>query len=302
MRRFLLLILMMYVVPSVSFAAPIHDAAKAGDVAAITAALDAGADINGIDGGVTPLFFTAIRGHLEAAKLLIARGADVNVKTKFGSPLMAAAAKGGPELVNLLLANGASPNAEPESKTALHAAAEHGCLGCVKALVEAGANVNARYRTTVGPHIIVTTPLHLAIVYAHGDVADYLISHGVILPKPALIDAKLAFADPGKGRKFFEIECQGCHTVGPEGGQDYGPGLWNVVGRDKASLDYKGYSKTLQALKGVWTYEDLNTFLSGPAVTTPGVNMQVQGVLNEADRVNLIAYLRTLSDTPVPLP
>ena len=62
MRRFLLLILMMYVVPSVSFAAPIHDAAKAGDVAAITAALDAGADIKGIDGGVTPLFFTAIPG------------------------------------------------------------------------------------------------------------------------------------------------------------------------------------------------------------------------------------------------
>ena len=215
---------------------------------------------------------------------------------------MAAAAKGGPELVILLLANGANPNAEPESKTALHAAAEHGCLGCVKALVEAGANVNARYRTTVGPDIIVMTPVHLAIVYEHGDVADYLISHGVILPKPARIDAKLAFSDPGKGRKLFEIECQGCHTVSPEGGQHYGPSLWNVVGRDKASLDYNGYSKTLQALKGVWTYEDLNIFLSGPAVTTPGVYMQVLGVVNEADRVNLIAYLRTLSDTPVPLP
>ena len=213
MRRFSLLILMMYVVPSVSFAAPIHDAAKAGDVAAITAALDAGADINMIDGGATPLFFTASRGHLEAAKLLIARGADVNVKTKFGSPLMAAAAKGGPELVNLLLANGADANAELESKTALHAAAEHGCLDCVKALVDAGANVNAQHRYAGRRHTLVTTPLHLAIVYEHSDVADYLISHGVILPKPAPIAAKLASADPSKGQKIFESECSECHSV-----------------------------------------------------------------------------------------
>ncbi len=85
-------------------------------------------------------------------------------------------------------------------------------------------------------------------------------------------------------------------------GQDFGPNLWNVVDRDKASLDFGGYSKTLRALEGVWTYEDLNTFLSGPAVTTPGVGMQVQGVLDETDRVNLIAYLRTLSDKLIPLP
>jgi len=302
MRRFLLLILMMYVVPSVSFAAPIHDAAKAGDVAAITAALDAGADINGIGGGATPLYFAARRGHLEAAKLLIARGADVNAKTNLGQPLMAAAARDGPELVNLLLANGADPNAELESQTALHVAAEHGCLGCVKALVDAGANVNAQHRNAGVQRILVTTPLHLAIVYEHSDVADYLISHGVILPRPAPIAAKLASADPGKGREFFESECRACHSVIPEQSVTLGPNLWNIVGRDKASLDYKGYSKTLLAFEGVWTYEDLNTFLSGPAVTTPGVNMQVQGAPNEVDRVNLIAYLRTLSDKPVPLP
>ena len=142
----------------------------------------------------------------------------------------------------------------------------------------------------------------LAIVYEHSDVADYLISHGVILPRPVPIAAKLASADPGKGREFFESECRACHSVIPEQSVTLGPNLWNIVGRDKASLDYKGYSKTLLAFEGVWTYEDLNTFLSGPAVTTPGVNMQVQGAPNEADRVNLIAYLRTLSDTPVPLP
>ncbi len=302
MRNLLILILSVFAqVPDAS-SADIHEAAKKGNVAALTAALNAGADVNEIGNGATPLYFAAMRGHLETARFLIAHGADVNAKTNFGSPLMAAAAKGGPELVHLLLANGADPNAEPESQTALHVAAEHGCLACVKALVIAGANVNAQHKYTPRQETLVTTPLHLAITYEHNDVADYLISHGVIFPKPAPIEAKLASADPGKGWKFFEQECQSCHTVILPHGDGYGPGLWNVVGRDKASLDYKGYSKTLRELDGVWTFEDLNTFLSGPAVTTPGVNMQMQGAPKEVDRVNVIAYLRTLSDNPVSLP
>ena len=93
MRRFLLLILMTCFQTSMSFAAPIHDAAKKSDVAAITAALDAGADVNENDGTATPLYSAVRRGHLAAAKLLIERGADVNAETNFGSALLAAVEK-----------------------------------------------------------------------------------------------------------------------------------------------------------------------------------------------------------------
>ena len=62
------------------------------------------------------------------------------------------------------------------------------------------------------------------------------------------------------------------------------------------------YSKTLQDWEGAWTYEDLNIFLYGPILTTPGVRMETSGVPDETERVNLIAYLRTLSDKPIPLP
>ena len=67
-----------------------------------------------------------------------------------------------------------------------------------------------------------------------------------------------------------------------------------VVGRDKASLGGAGYSEALRAWQGVWTCEDLNIFLSGPMVTTPGVIMETPGVEDEAERVNVIAYLRSL--------
>lgn len=298
---FIFIVLTFSLVSGVS-AGQIYEAAKKGDLGALTAALNTGADVNKMAGGATPLYFAAIRGHLDAAELLIVHGADVNVKTKFGTPLMAAAARDTAELIELFLANGADPNSDLEGQTALHVATERGCLDCVKALVEAGSNVNAQHRIDSGQHILVTTPLHLAIANGHGDIADYLMAHGVILPRPAPIADKLASADLDKGRVFFEGECHACHAINPEQVVQLGPNLWNIIGRDKASLDDHEYSKTLLALQGEWTYEDLNTFLSGPTVTTPGVNMEVQGAPNEVDRINLIAYLRTLSDNPEPMP
>jgi cytochrome c2 len=52
----------------------------------------------------------------------------------------------------------------------------------------------------------------------------------------------------------------------------------------------------------VWTYEDLNTYLYGPSLTKPGGFMEVPSISDDNTRADLIAYLRTLSDTPIPLP
>jgi outer membrane protein assembly factor BamB len=60
------------------------EAARAGDTAAITAALAKGADVNAKSRyDVTPLIFAAGSGRLEAVKLLIARGANVNAQDTF---------------------------------------------------------------------------------------------------------------------------------------------------------------------------------------------------------------------------
>jgi outer membrane protein assembly factor BamB len=60
------------------------EAARAGDTARITEALDKGADVNAkARYDVTPLFFAAMNGRLEAVKLLISRGADLNVVDTF---------------------------------------------------------------------------------------------------------------------------------------------------------------------------------------------------------------------------
>lgn len=60
------------------------EAVRRGDLAATTALLDQGAEVNAkFRYGTTALFKAAERGHVEIVKLLLARGADATVKDAF---------------------------------------------------------------------------------------------------------------------------------------------------------------------------------------------------------------------------
>ena len=83
MRVSLLFILLLLVhIPIVSHAAAIHDAAMKGDVAAITAALDAGAGVDESDGSGNAALSGCKGRASAAAKLLIERGADVKPRLR----------------------------------------------------------------------------------------------------------------------------------------------------------------------------------------------------------------------------
>lgn len=62
----------------------LFEAVRKGDVAAVTKALDSGADVNAkFRYGTTALFKAAERGYAQVAKVLLDRGADVKVKDTF---------------------------------------------------------------------------------------------------------------------------------------------------------------------------------------------------------------------------
>jgi cytochrome c len=289
-----LLILFIIIAPT-SQAAAIHEAAKNGDVAAISAALDEGADANASDGIATPLYYAIDRAHLEAAKMLIARGANINLAAKWGPPLLVAAESGKPELVKLLLDGGADAAAVFKGQTALHTVARNGCLDCVVALVEKGADVNAltSFRQP---------PIHFAKEEGHEAIADYLLSHGYTFPAPPPVTPRLATADPVKGETLFKKSCRPCHFSDSGTGNIAGPSLWNIVGHNRGKIPGYKYSPVLREIGGVWSYENLNIFISDPSRAIPGTNMFLKEMLNDAERADIIAFLRGRSDNPLPLP
>jgi Ankyrin repeats (3 copies) len=85
-------------------------ATRKGDLPAVKALLDKGADVNAKSPyGSTPLFFACDRGHTEIIKLLLDRGADVNVEDTFyhATALTWAIEKKRIEIVKILLDHGA---------------------------------------------------------------------------------------------------------------------------------------------------------------------------------------------------
>jgi len=118
----------------------------------------------------------------------------------------------------------------------------------------------------------------------------------VELPLPTL----LAQADVAKGERVA-AKCKSCHTLEQGGRNGQGPNLWNVVGRPRAQHPGFDYSDGLRQLGGEWSYDSLFEYLKNPKGYVEGSAMNF--VLRKAeDRANLLVYLRTLSDSPVPLP
>ena len=97
-------------------------------------------------------------------------------------------------------------------------------------------------------------------------------------------------------------KCKACHDLSKAKKIKIGPPLWGVVGRDKASIPGFNYSSAMKSQKGKWTYEDLNHFISNPRGTVRGTKMTFAGEKDDQKRADVIAYLRTLSDSPKPLP
>lgn len=117
----------------------------------------------------------------------------------------------------------------------------------------------------------------------------------------ASIAVRLAAADPALAATV-RIACVSCHTFDKGGANRVGPNLWGVVERPKGSVAGFGYSDAIKKQTGGWTFADLDRFLTSPKDMVPGTKMTFPGIADPAARANLIAFLRTQADAPVPLP
>lgn len=114
----------------------------------------------------------------------------------------------------------------------------------------------------------------------------------------------LASASAEDGAKVAK-KCASCHNFDQGGGNKTGPALFDIVGSGLAAVDGFSYSDILSEMSQsgqTWTYEALNEFLISPKAFAPGTKMTFPGLRKEKDRANILAYLQSLSETPVPFP
>lgn len=119
---------------------------------------------------------------------------------------------------------------------------------------------------------------------------------------PAAVLGLLKNASVESGQDVFK-RCTACHTPDKDGKAGTGPNLWGIMGRGVASsASFPRYSAAMKAKGGNWTYESVAAYLNDPRGAVPGNQMAFAGIKSNEELADILVYLRSLSDKPIPLP
>jgi cytochrome c len=101
--------------------------------------------------------------------------------------------------------------------------------------------------------------------------------------------------DAERGRRVF-AQCTSCHSI-EAGVNRVGPTLHGVIGREAGSVPGFRYSEANSTSHIVWSEQELFDYLENPRALVPGTTMAFAGIRNPQQRADVIAYIKTASET-----
>jgi cytochrome c len=125
-------------------------------------------------------------------------------------------------------------------------------------------------------------------------------------PAAAAFDFKkiqplLAKASVDNGQAAFK-KCATCHTPEKGGKNGQGPNLWGIVGKKMGAHEGFAFSEAVKSKGGTWSFDALANYIADPKGYIPNNKMAFAGIKDDGELADVLAYLRTLADTPAPLP
>ena len=114
------------------------------------------------------------------------------------------------------------------------------------------------------------------------------------------IMALFASVNAADGAKIFK-KCLSCHSIEKGKPNKIGPNIFGVLNRKAGSVSGYKYSKAMLAYGKIWSFEEMNGFLTKPKDWIKGTKMSFAGLKKAKDRAAVILYINENTDNPLPL-
>ena len=114
------------------------------------------------------------------------------------------------------------------------------------------------------------------------------------------IMALFAATSAADGAKVFK-KCLACHSIEKGKPNKIGPNIFGVLNQKAGSVSGYKYSKAMLAYGKIWSFEEMNGFLTKPKDWIKGTKMSFIGLRSAKDRAAVILYMNENTDNPLTL-
>ena len=98
--------------------------------------------------------------------------------------------------------------------------------------------------------------------------------------------------DAAKGQRVFNQQCRACHTLEKGGASTVGPNLHGVFGRKAGTAEGFTFSEAMVKSGIVWDDKTMAEYNHDPKGKVPGTKMVFNGVKQQGQLDDLVAYLK----------